>query len=52
MTKKCDEMTETRKHGNTDVTTDIGDYVNSILDDTRKVAISKRESDNWALPFL
>ena len=28
MTKKCDENTEPRNHG----TTDIGDYVNSILD--------------------
>ena len=29
---KCDEMTEGRKHENTDGTSDIGDYVNSSLD--------------------
>ena len=31
--KKCDEMTKSRKHENTEGTSDIGDYANSILDD-------------------
>ena len=30
--EKCDEMTELRNYENTDGTTDIGDYVNIILD--------------------
>ena len=34
VTKKCDEITKSRKHGKTDGTSDIGDYVNSILDVT------------------
>ena len=29
---KCDGITKTRKHENMDGTTDIGDYVNNILD--------------------
>ena len=33
MTKKCDRIKETRDHKNTDGILDIGDYLNSSLED-------------------
>ena len=51
MTKKCDE----RNDGNTDGTSDIGDYVNSILDGQKSLKINLGLT--WSLlqedfPFL
>ena len=37
VTKKCDETTKLRNYENTDGTSDIGDYVNSILDKKLKL---------------
>ena len=40
---KCDEMTKWRNYENTEGTTDIGDYVNSILDFWLKDAESTKK---------
>ena len=37
VTKKCDGIKKVRKQGNTDGTSDIGDYVNSILDNSLSI---------------
>ena len=44
-------MTETRKHGNKSGTTDIGDYVNSILDFQYFFQIFKLKKEIVTLTF-